>query len=754
MMSLEPWAAGHVDRYTSGHEDRNHCHEFSIWSLAGEMCKKAHETAEYIFQNLINAKIYFGKPSFVFALLLAVALTAAVVVQMAAGSADPHIVLNKTATPITGQCNNSTVLLTVQGLGVVKPIDAFLVIDVSNSMGYLPSPTSLDYAKSAANSFVDQVLANSSNRVGLVSFSTTSTLVRGLTNNSALLHSSINGLSASGSTNIDAGFWRASSQFSGPSCDRAQVIVLLSDGVANYYGHTSYPTSCTTWPTTHTTCTNTAISTGQSAWSVAAVFTVALMGYIHNSYPQCEWVATDTLQRSQDAGYYLTYNGSELTSIFSQIVSRLTPAARNGVITDRVSNSFNIISGSVAITPSDRGTVSTAENNITWNFNYLSSENFSLKYNVSCKPGVCGVQSVNTAASLYYQKTDCTYNTLTFPSPTIEAICPNCTITAASPVCSNSTGNTASTVTTPGATYSWSITNGVITSANNIQTITYTAGSSGYTNLTVTVTKSSCSKTCTKSITITPLPDCTITATSLVCGNSTGNTASTATSGATYLWSITNGVITSANNIQTITYTAGSTGYTNLTVTVTKSSCSKTCTKSITITPLPNCTITAPISVCYNATGNNASTATSGATYHWTITNGTITSANDTQTITFSAGSSGNITLSVTVSKSGCSKTCTRVVYVIPCSRFLVSKIASPEDVRPGEEVTYIINMTNTGDVLLSIVRVVDVLPPLMVYVSDNRSGIVSGNMITWENVGPLDPRESVYIELVAKVNI
>jgi len=836
-MSLEPRVVNGPDQYTCRHEDRNQCRKSSFWGRHGGTQSKAHKTTEYNFQKLIKIKIDFAKTiALACTLSLALALITAVAVQMAAGSPDSNVIVNKVVTPITGECNKSNVLLSVQGLGVQKPIDVFLVIDVSGSMGSLPSPTSLDHAKTAANSFVDQVLgANPSNQVGLVSFSDTSTLVRSLTSTASLLHSSINGLSASGSTNIDAGFWRAASQFSAPSCTRTQAIVLLSDGVANYYGHTAYPSSCTTWPTAHTTCTNAAISSGQAAWPNAVVFTVGLLGYVHTYQPASEWVAMDTLVQAQNGGYYQTYSGADLTTIFSQISTKLSPAARNAVVTDTVSGAFNIISGTVKISPSDRGTVSTIGNTITWNFGYLSSETVSLQYNVSCKSGTCGVQSVNTAASIYYQKTDCTYNTQTFPSPTTECVCLDCTITAASPVCSNSTGNTASTVVTSGATYSWTITNGVITagagtssitytagssgtttlgvtvtksgcsktctksisitalpqctitatspvcgdstgntastatagatylwtitngaitSANNIQTITYTAGSTGYTNLSVTVTKSGCSKTCAKSVSITPLPDCTITAASPVCGSSTGNTASTATAGATYLWTITNGAITSANNIQTITYTAGSSGTTTLGVTVTKLGCSRTCTKGISITPLPDCTITAPSSVCYNSTGNNASTATSGATYLWTITNGTITSANNIQNITFSAGSSGNITLSVTVSKLGCSKTCTKVVSVIPCSRFIVSKIGNPKDVGPGDEVTYIINTTNNGDIPLSTVRVMDILPVLMVYVSDNRSGIVSGNMVTWENVGPLDPGESTYIKLVAEVNI
>jgi uncharacterized repeat protein (TIGR01451 family) len=68
--------------------------------------------------------------------------------------------------------------------------------------------------------------------------------------------------------------------------------------------------------------------------------------------------------------------------------------------------------------------------------------------------------------------------------------------------------------------------------------------------------------------------------------------------------------------------------------------------------------------------------------------------------------------------------------------------------------VTFIINTTNIGDVPLSTVKVVDILPISMVYVSDNRSGTVSYNMITWNNVGPLDVNQSTYISLNATVTL
>ena len=48
-----------------------------------------------------------------------------------------------------------------------------------------------------------------------------------------------------------------------------------------------------------------------------------------------------------------------------------------------------------------------------------------------------------------------------------------------------------------------------------------------------------------------------------------------------------------------------------------------------------DCVLNAPDQVCPNSTGNVASTAESGAEYIWTIGNGTITSSDNTQSITF-----------------------------------------------------------------------------------------------------------------------
>jgi hypothetical protein len=62
-----------------------------------------------------------------------------------------------------------------------------------------------------------------------------------------------------------------------------------------------------------------------------------------------------------------------------------------------------------------------------------------------------------------------------------------------------------------------------------------------------------------------------------------------------------------------------------------------------------------PAAVCASSTGNTASGPAGMTTYAWGITNGTITSATNTQSITYTAGASGTVTLNLTVTApNGC----------------------------------------------------------------------------------------------------
>ena len=257
-----------------------------------------------------------------------------------------------------------------------------------------------------------------------------------------------------------------------------------------------------------------------------------------------------------------------------------------------------------------------------------------------------------------------TVNVTINANPTTPAISPS-----PSSVCANSTGNTAAGPA--GATsYAWSIVNGTITSATNIQTITYTAGVSGTVDLTLVVTNAAgCSASNTTNVTINPNPATpTITATpTSVCANSTGNTADGPAGATSYAWSIVNGTITSATNIQTITFTAGASGTVDLTLVVTNlSGCSASNTANVTINPSPATpTITTPAQVCANSTGNSASGPAGATSYAWSIVNGTITSATNIQTITYTAGASGTVDLTLVVTNgSGCSATNTVNVII------------------------------------------------------------------------------------------
>ena len=226
-------------------------------------------------------------------LLIAFVLLAAFV-QLAASDSDPYLTVDKVATPVSGECNKYHVMLSADGAEVIKPVDVFLVLDVSGSMGYPPNPTSLQYAKDAANSFVDQVIgANPSNRVGLVKYSDIAGLVQPLTHDDLTLHAAINGLSASGFTNIDDGFYTAKVNFGSTNpCITSTAIVFLTDGVAN---RDRAGDSCPTWPTSPTACTLAAIASGIDAQSKATVFTVGLLGYVHTHEPASEGVARNTL---------------------------------------------------------------------------------------------------------------------------------------------------------------------------------------------------------------------------------------------------------------------------------------------------------------------------------------------------------------------------------------------------------------------------------------------------------------------------
>jgi hypothetical protein len=79
------------------------------------------------------------------------------------------------------------------------------------------------------------------------------------------------------------------------------------------------------------------------------------------------------------------------------------------------------------------------------------------------------------------------------------------------------------------------------------------------------------------------------------------------------------------------------------------------CEQVIDCTPSVPAITPAPAQVCASSTGNSASGPAGVSTYAWGISNGTITSATNAQSVTYTAGASGNVTLTLTITNSsGC----------------------------------------------------------------------------------------------------
>jgi PKD repeat protein len=207
--------------------------------------------------------------------------------------------------------------------------------------------------------------------------------------------------------------------------------------------------------------------------------------------------------------------------------------------------------------------------------------------------------------------------------------------------------------------YLWELGDGSSSAEENPS---HTYSSPGTYSINLTVSKGGGSKTCEGTVTIKPLPDCSWTSNAPVC-NGTSVQFDGPTGMDSYNWCFGDGSISQEENPVHLYAEAGP--Y-NVSLIVIKAGCSKECAKEIAVTPAPNCTITAPDFVCANSTGNMASTAASGMAYIWSITNGQITTAKDVQSITFSAGSSGTVTLKVTVTKGVCSSECIKEIAVTP----------------------------------------------------------------------------------------
>ena len=89
---------------------------------------------------------------------------------------------------------------------------------------------------------------------------------------------------------------------------------------------------------------------------------------------------------------------------------------------------------------------------------------------------------------------------------------------------------------------------------------------------------------------------------------------------------------------------------------------------------------------------------------------------------------------------------------LVATSSFSLEVDVSPSHLRPCSTATFTINVTNSGETPLDPVKVEDVLPSGMSYLSDDRGGSANDDSITWSNVGPLKVGESTPIHLTTLI--
>jgi hypothetical protein len=165
----------------------------------------------------------------------------------------PYLRVETEVSPMTIE-TNSTINVTVRLIGdgyalIAKPIDVDLVFDRSTSMSQ-DTPTRISQAKIASKTFVDQMNA-AKDRVGLVSFSSSTTLDQSLTPSLSTVKTKIDSLNANGYTQLRNATYTAITDVKNQGRTGAiRAVILMTDGEWNYDG--TPLAQGTGWPSNNT----------------------------------------------------------------------------------------------------------------------------------------------------------------------------------------------------------------------------------------------------------------------------------------------------------------------------------------------------------------------------------------------------------------------------------------------------------------------------------------------------------------------
>ncbi|HOZ36584.1 MAG TPA: DUF4215 domain-containing protein, partial [bacterium] len=197
------------------------------------------------------------------------------------------------------QCRNNCTLTECE-----FDLDMMLVMDRSGSMAY-DSPTRLSLAQTSANNFLSYL--NTTDQSGLVSFATTATLDKNLSNNHGATQTAVNSLSPLGATNIGDAIKLANGELlsSRHNPQAVSIEILITDGMANKPSGPGYGE--------YQPDVNYALSkAAEAAASGIKIFTIGLGTDINTAMLQA-------IADSTGGKYYSSPTAQELEDIFSEI---------------------------------------------------------------------------------------------------------------------------------------------------------------------------------------------------------------------------------------------------------------------------------------------------------------------------------------------------------------------------------------------------------------------------------------------------
>ncbi|QQS48856.1 MAG: DUF11 domain-containing protein [Acidobacteriota bacterium] len=177
------------------------------------------------------------------------------------------------------------------------------------------------------------------------------------------------------------------------------------------------------------------------------------------------------------------------------------------------------------------------------------------------------------------------------------------------------------------------------------------------------------------------------------------------------------------------------------------------------VKPIPDAAITAPATVCDVVAGNGASvpSAGAGATYVWTIENGTIDTGQGARAITWTSGTPGLTRLTVVVtSQEGCTATGMKEIPVEDCPTDVsIVKTGSSPVAYENTAFTYTLTVTNNGPGGAANVVVTDTLPAGVPLESVSTSqGSCTGTTTLTCNLGLLPASTTVTITIVVRIPV